>query len=105
MRQLGGLDLPHNKRYNDLEIELQDLRTRLDDQFEKLNAMIKANSPKKGLELLKTAGFDMTEIEVRFATPKNEIMTLEVDNDLLSLPETPKVVVVVDDIAVIKNES
>ena len=44
-------------------------------------------SAKKGLEFLTEAGFDTSGLDL---SVKHEVMTLEVDKDLLGLPEGDK---------------
>lgn len=84
------VDVQYPPRVNDLEVEIQAVENRIRDQFTKLEAIIKGNSAKIGLGLLKEAGFNMEEVELQFATPKNEIKALDIDNDLLGLPEAKK---------------
>lgn len=77
-------------RVNELETEIQDLEIRIRDQFRKLEALVLSNSAKQCITLLKEAGFDTDDLENRFATPKNEVKALDIDNDLLDLPEQKK---------------
>lgn len=71
----------------DLRVEIQSVRERIDFQFEQLNAIVKSRSAKKGLEFLTEAGFDTSGLDL---SVKHEVMTLEVDKDLLGLPEGDK---------------
>lgn len=71
----------------DLRVEIQSVRERIDFQFDQLNAVVKSCSAKKGLEFLTEAGFDTSGLDL---SVKHEVMTLEVDKDLLGLPEGDK---------------
>lgn len=71
----------------DLRVEIQSVRERIDFQFEQLNAVVKSCSAKRGLEFLTEAGFDTSGLDL---SVKHEVMTLEVDKDLLGLPEGDK---------------
>lgn len=68
----------------DLEVEIQSVRERIDFQFRQLEALVRANSANKTLKLFKEMGFDVSELDV---TPKNEVLALKVDSELLGLPE------------------
>ena len=70
-----------------LNVDIQAISTRISDQFRKLEAMVKNNNAKQCIILLKEAGFDTDDLESRFSTPKNEVKALDIDNDLLNLPE------------------
>lgn len=83
-------EITYPPRANELEVEIQDLETRIRDQFRKFEAMVCANSAKQCVTLLREAGFDVDDLENRFATPKNEVKALDIDNDLLGLPEQKK---------------
>lgn len=77
-------------RVNELETEIQSLQVRIRDQFRKLEALVASNSAKQCVVLLKEAGFDTDDLELRFATPKNEVKALDIDHELMGLPEQPK---------------
>lgn len=86
----GNAEITYPIRVNEIDTEIQDLQIRLRDQFRKLEALVLANSAKQCITLLREAGFDMDDLENRFATPKNEVKALDIDNDLLDLPEQKK---------------
>lgn len=68
----------------DLRVEIQSVRERIAFQFEQLIAVVKNNSASKSFKLLKEMGFDVSALDV---TPKNEVLALKVDSELLGLPE------------------
>lgn len=70
----------------EIEQEYVTLRDALGDEFRKLNALVKANSAKQSVKILKELGFDTSDIENQ--TAKKEVMILQVNTSLLDLPES-----------------
>ena len=86
-RILRDIVCENTDELRDLRVEIQSVRERIDFQFDQLNGIVKSRSAKKGLEFLTEAGFDTSGLDL---SVKHEVMTLEVDKDLLGLPEGDK---------------
>lgn len=86
----GLHEITYPPRVQDLEVQIQDLEVRIRSQFRKLEALVASNSAKQCVVLLKEAGFDTDDLELRFATPKNEVKALDIDHELMGLPEQAK---------------
>lgn len=81
--QLESTD--YDDRANEIEVELQDLKERIRAQFIKLDAVVTSRTANQAAELLKEAGFDLSSLEN--VEPKMEIKALDIDSELLGLPE------------------
>lgn len=69
-----------------LNTKARKMRSEILEEFEKINNVVKSKSnAKQGYKFLKEIGFDVSSIEI---IEKNEIANINVNSELLGLPET-----------------
>lgn len=80
-----NIDFDSIPEINKAQLHCKSVAHEMRKQFNNIRAVVKSkNTAKQGYEILKELGFDVSQIE---PAEKNEVMTLNVNRELLGLPE------------------